>query len=125
MPELWDEVGIEPGLEPLEIETGFYFNRENGGKAVINTNDPQVMSRLVNSDFFEMENYRTTKVKRKEVLTYVDGLIPIGSINIGKPRASDSVSKVVKAPKKIYTEEERKKNRAEMMRKLNGKKKRS
>ncbi|MBU1173700.1 MAG: hypothetical protein KKD44_29370 [Proteobacteria bacterium] len=116
----WDDVGLEKGLEQCEIETGFYFSRAFGGKAVINSNDPAIVSRLVNCNFFEIENYRTENQGRKQILVYVDGTIPIGAINIGKPRASDSINKVVKAPKKVYTEAEKKKNRELIAKRLKG-----
>lgn len=117
----YDSVALEKGLEPCEVETGFYFNRSMDGKAIINTNDPQVMVRLMNCPFFEAENWRTEKQGRKDILTYVDGVLPIGAINIGKPRTSNSISKLVKAPRTVYTAKEKEENKRKMAERLNGK----
>ncbi len=117
-------VAMEAGLEPCEVETGFYFNRATEDDAIINTNDPAIVSRLITSDFFVLENWRGDQKKNGEIeIHYVDGRIPIGSILISKPRAKNTISAVVKSPRKEYSEEEKEANRTKMAERLSGGKK--
>lgn len=115
-----EEVSLCPRLEKDEIETCINFSQSSDGFATIHSNEPKICERLLHADFFVLREVELYGKKRKKVVG-VSGLIPIGSINIGKPRSSNSVSRVIKAPRKEYTEEEKKANREEMKKKLNGK----
>lgn len=117
-------VSLENGLEACEVETGVYFNRGCGEVAVINSNDPLIVARLLTSSFFSLDRWRG-KEKRggSSEVYYVDGTIPIGAVTVSKPRAKNSISLVVKSPRKVYTEDEAKANKKKMAERLSGNKK--
>ena len=114
------KVELENGRMLHEAETTIYFSREKAGQAVISSYDPSIIKRLLNSNFFSIGNINSFKQNGTTIITYVDGEVPIGSINIGKPRASGSTAQVVKALPYVYTEEEIAKNKKMMEYRLHG-----
>ena len=119
-PEGKYRVELDKERQLHEAETAIYFSREKDGKAVISSYDPNVIKRLLNSDFFDLRNMDSFLRRGTTVITYIDGEIPIGSVNVGKPRAANSTALVVKSPAYVYTEKEKEANRELMKKRLNG-----
>jgi len=114
------KVELENGRMLHEAETTIYFSREKAGQAVISTYDPSIIKRLLNAEFFSVRNIDSFVREGTAIITYIDGEAPIGSVGIGKPRASNSTSQVIKAVPYIYTDKEKEANKKMMVKRLNG-----
>jgi len=86
----------EPGLEPCERETAIYFSGEdvNQGKARIFSRHPAIIRGLKDLPFFELQEAEAIGNKRLKIV-YVEGLIPIGALQIKKPRNRNKLSQVI------------------------------
>jgi hypothetical protein len=105
----------------MEAETSIYFEMSGSGAAVISSHDPSVIKRLLNLECFSEDRRESYDRRGTEVITYIDGTVPIGAITIGKPRKRNGTSLVVKGKPYIYTDAQIEMNKKIIKERLAGK----
>ena len=85
-----ERIAEDPKLQPPEKETSINFSPA-AGLAMINTHQGAIMRALLQCDFFDVLEVE----KRNGVVVGVTGRIPIGSLSIKPPRATNAISRVI------------------------------
>ncbi len=90
-----EPIRLDPTANPKENETGIHFTAGDQ-LAWINSYEPTVVDGLLQHRHFRVHEVVTLEIDGRACVVGVSGRIPIGSLRIGRRRASDRHDLVVR-----------------------------